>query len=459
MVTIETATVDFLKTQIRHSIFDGHVFIAGGFVRDEVMGLNPKDIDLVVDLIDGGIRFANWITSNLELRKPVIFPRFGTAKFTLTGIEHMGVDLSSMEIEVVMARSEEYDGLTRKPKVKLGTLQEDVMRRDLTINSLIKNVVTGEILDLTGRGFDDIRSRIADTPIDPDKTFMDDPLRMLRVVRFSSKYNLDIPVPVWESIKVNKDQLNRISFERIREEFCSMLMTKHPSDAMQMLVDLGLMEFVVPELMDTIGVGQNEHHNEDVFNHTLTVLDGTEPILVNRLGALFHDIGKSRTKSVDDNGKVHFYKHELIGAYMTKRRMSMLKFDTETIEIVEMLVDGHMRIKSTGDELDMSDKAIRKFVRHFGDNLDNVLDLMHSDNVAHSIGSSMPNQIPNLLNRIDSIEDVKEPVKLPINGMDVMEALGLSNGGPEVGRALELVLDAFDENPKLTREEAFSIIM
>src|ERR1035437_3220511 len=174
----ENTVIDFIKDAIRGTEWENHVFLAGGFVRDEIMGKDPHDIDLMIDKPDGGILFATWMTIKYNLHPPVTFPTFGTAKFDLKNLYHNGIDLSGVDIECVMARGEKYTPGSRKPEVHFGGLKADIERRDATINSLIKNISTGEILDLTGKGINDIKSGIMRTPMDPDVTFSDDPLRM-----------------------------------------------------------------------------------------------------------------------------------------------------------------------------------------------------------------------------------------------------------------------------------------
>ena len=191
---MEKSAIDFLSKEIRASKFKGKVFVAGGYVRDELLGLDPKDIDLVVELPNGGIAFAEWLTKKHKIYKknsnPVIFPNFGTAKFQLYGISHNGHDLSNLEIEVVMTRKEKYsDSKGRKPDVSPGTLKDDVERRDFTVNSMLKDLTTGEVVDLTGMGKKDLKAGVIRTPLDPDVIFNEDPLRMLRAVRFTVKYN------------------------------------------------------------------------------------------------------------------------------------------------------------------------------------------------------------------------------------------------------------------------------
>jgi len=459
---VERAAVDFLSQQIKQSKFKGKVFIAGGYVRDEFLGLDPKDIDLVVEMPDGGIKFAEWLTKKLKIYKsgsnPVVFKKFGTAKFNLLGITHAGQDLSGLDIEVVMTRTEKYDSKSRKPEVATGTLKDDVERRDFTVNSLLKDLTTGEVLDLTGMGKNDIKKGVVRTPLDPDIIFTDDPLRMLRAIRFAVKYNWDLPFFMIRSMKKNSIKLKKISAERIRDELNKMLVTKNPDKAIRLLQITNLNKHVMPELDLLKGLGQNKHHDMDVLGHSLKVLKGVPAKLTTRLAALMHDVGKSQTKEVID-GEVHFYKHEEVSGEMARIIMTRLKYPNNIIEPVVKAVDQHMRLKSAGDDANITDKALRKLSRQLGDHLEDTLDLMHSDNLAHATTSVMPNQIPNIRKRLKGLKALtKENPKLPVNGGDVMKHVGLNKGGPIVGKLLALVQDAWDDNPKLSRDDALNLV-
>lgn len=248
------ATFDLLKSVTKQTRFAGKVYVAGGAVRDMVMGLDPKDIDLVVELERGGIRFAEYLAQRLGIYKgasnPVIFPKFGTAKVALDGVVHNGVALDGVDVEVVNTRSEEYEPGSRKPTTRHGTIKQDVFRRDLTINSLLMDLVSGEIVDLTGMGRDDIAKGVIRTPSEPDRIFTDDPLRLLRAVRFAGRYDYSMPDFMVDSIKKNAPQLKTISRERVREELQKILSGANPEVGVRFLYDLGLMPFVLPEIAD-----------------------------------------------------------------------------------------------------------------------------------------------------------------------------------------------------------------
>ena len=244
------AAVDLISGLISNtSQFRNKVFIAGGAVRDEVMGKTSHDIDIVVAKKNGGIELAEWLYQRLRLsHRPVTFPKFGTAMLNLGGVTHDGVELDGVEIEMVQTRTEKYDPGSRKPETSFGTIEQDVMRRDLTINSLLKDMTTGEILDLTGKGLQDIKDGVIRTPDNPDVIFDDDPLRILRAIRFTSRYDFQMTPDIKEAIVNNAERLNIISKERIRDEVGKILSSSNPESGVKSIVDLGLVDYVFPTL-------------------------------------------------------------------------------------------------------------------------------------------------------------------------------------------------------------------
>lgn len=459
----EEFALDYLGTIIKNSPFAGKVFLAGGAVRDEILGKPVKDIDIVVAMPDGGIEFAKWITKKVGAYKeganPVIYPRFGTAKFNLRGVKYNDIDLSGVDIESVMTRGEKYETGSRKPEVVYADLKADAERRDLTVNSLFKDLVTGEIKDLTGRGLQDIKDGVVRTPLDPDTTFADDPLRMLRAVRFAVKYNWKMPKELVAALKRNADSLKNISAERIQDEFNKILMTDQPDVGIKLLSYTGLNRHVIPELDAARNVRQNEHHEHDVYDHILEVVRKSPKNIISRLSALFHDIGKPDTKSVGDDGRVHFYDHETRGAEMARVAMRRLKYSNDIIDSVTNVVENHMRLKFAGnDGLGVSDKVLRKFMAKLGSDLPAALDMMHADNISHKGPSAMPDQIPSIQSRISdlSTQQTDTKPKLPINGNDIMRTLDLTPG-PILKHLLQAVEDAWYENPSIDAKTAMDI--
>jgi len=453
----EKSAEALLSDIVKNSPWKGKAYIAGGYVRDEVMGLEPKDIDITVAAENGGIELATYIVKQLGIYKegsnPVIYPKFGTAKITLRGIEYNNIDLSDMDIEFVMTRKERYTDNSRKPDVEYGTLQQDTERRDFTINSLLKDLTTGEIIDMTGMGKDDIKKGLIRTPLDPDIIFSEDPLRMLRAIRFSCKYKWNLPMFMIKALKKNADKLKNISVERIREELDKMLVSSIPDRAIRLLQITGLSQYIFPELDALIGMKQNKYHSYDAMTHTLQVLKQVPPTVIDRLSALFHDIGKVKANQVI-GGEIHFYDHEDIGADMARDILFRLKYPNDIINAVYTCVKNHMRTKQWKDDIShISDKAIRKLKNEIGPNLNTLLNLIDADNKSHGGSNNIPNQVTNIKNRMQNIEMGGDKMVLPINGDDIMKILNIKPG-VEVKNALEFIKDKWLENPGITREEA-----
>lgn len=457
----EELVLQFIGNLIQGSPFEGKVFLAGGAVRDEMLGLAVKDIDLVVNLPDGGIVFAEWIARETGSFKqginPVIFPNFGTAKFNLRGVVCDGEDLSEIDIEAVMPRTEVYVESSRKPEVQYGTLKKDAERRDFTVNSLMKNVSNGEILDLTGMGVPDIKKGIVRTVLEPDLIFREDPLRMLRGIRFAVKYNWKLPLYMIKAIRENAGTIQKISMERVRDELSKMLVLKNADAAVRLLQITSLTDYFVPELRKIVGLQQNEYHKWDVYRHSLEVLKLAEPELVNRLAALFHDIGKYATFEEVD-GRIHFYSHEHVGAEITKEILRRLKYPNDTIEAVCLIIKNHMRLKQAGGQGEMiADKTLRKLKHQLGEYLDSTLDVIHADNRCHADDYCMPWQVPQIRKRLEALDLPDQKMSLPVNGFDLMERYELKPG-KEVGELLKEVQEACFENPALSRQQAFDLL-
>jgi putative nucleotidyltransferase with HDIG domain len=459
--TNEEVVMKFLKNTISNTEWDNKVFLAGGAVRDEIMGKSAKDLDFVVlgDL-NAGINFSIWLSEKLgnykEGSNPVIYPKFGTSKLTL---DNNQLGLPKIELEFVAPRKETYTSGSRKPSVTDGKLMDDVMRRDLTINSLLKNVTNGEILDLTGKGIEDIKNGIIRTTSNPEIIFKEDPLRMLRAIRFSVKYNFEINTDIVKSIRKNASLIDTISKERISDELNKILLSPNPSKGVRLLKITTLLSYIIEEFNEAVGMKQNVHHKDDVFKHSMDVLSKTPDDLKTRLIALFHDIGKVLTKTISPEGSVHFYGHEKAGEDMVRKIMSRLRYPNDLIDAVAIGVKNHMALKHGGDDASgLSDKSIRKFIGAVGGNLESILDVIHADNISHSETSSMPNQISIVRQRINSLNSNLDNtnLKLPIDGNDLLK-VGLKPG-KIFKEILNAIQEAWYENPNLTRDEAMVIV-
>ena len=453
--THEEILLDFLKEKINGTKFENKVFVAGGYVRDMVMGKKSKDIDITVALPNGGIDFANWITQETNCYKegsnPVVYPTFGTAKFNLRRVNYMGVDIGGIDLESVMTRKEQYKDKSRKPETSFGTPYQDVERRDLTINSLLYDISNQKILDLTGKGLKDIKSKTIRTPIDADIIFKEDPLRMLRAIRFTVRYGWKLSEDMQKSLTKNASMLENISKERIQEELDKIILSDNAVDGVKFLMETNLMKYIIPEYYQMVGMQQNQYHEWDVYEHSLNVLKNSPKRLEVRLGALLHDIGKPATRS-DIGGKISFHGHEKVSAEMAAKALKRLKYSTGIIDRVVAIVGGHMRAKDMGDESEKgSDKSLRKLMNDMGDHIEDLLDLIHADNVSHGSPGwkhNMEKQVDAIRQRLKTLGDFSEKaLKMPVNGDDVMALLNIKPGR-DVGVILSKFKDMFFEDPE-----------
>ncbi|MCE9557925.1 MAG: CCA tRNA nucleotidyltransferase, partial [Armatimonadetes bacterium] len=335
---IQHPTLEIVRAAIEGTPYEGCIWLVGGAVRDALLfQKKPSDLDFVLE--GDALEVAKWLwEQGVSEIFPVTYPRFGTAM----------VQINGDKVELVCARKEQYQPGSRKPDVVPATLLDDARRRDFTANALFWNVSRSEIFDPLGSGINDLHAKILRTPLDPVLTFREDPLRMLRAVRFRYQLGFE-PVPeLTQAIKAESHRLSIISMERIREEFCKMLLLAKPSQPMQDLADLGLLTQFAPELAALQGVEQGSYHHLDVWGHTLLALDNIlRQDLYLRLAALFHDVAKPQTKFVDEAGKMRFFGHESIGADITAEVLNRLKFSNDEIKHVKTLVRNHMRLGSS----------------------------------------------------------------------------------------------------------------
>ena len=436
-----------------------HIYIVGGSVRDFYMGNDIKDIDLVIDLPHGGVDFANWCKDQGYTKTVVIYETYGTAMF-------MFKQFPGEEIECVMTRGEKYlDDGTRNPTVEFNTIEEDVIRRDLTINSLYYNCSTGEILDLIDGRSDIDNHIIKTTNPDADQTFIDDPLRCLRVIRFATRYGWEIEKNTYESMKRNVQRLKIITKERIQAEFNKILMSENAVMGINMLHDIGAMTFIVPEFEKCYGLTQNRYHFGDVAEHTLAVLDyhckHFDADLTERLACFLHDIGKTATRTVKD-GKVHFYDHEYVGAEMAGDILRELKYDTDTIKKVQFLIRNHMRTKQAGDGAKyMKDKSLHKLLYECKtfEMFKSLMRIIECDNEAHAKDCCIHNQYSELVAKVE-LEGSHSKMfgyKLPVTGEDIMSVLGLEPG-PIIAEINKRLLNQAFMDPEISKERCIKLL-
>ncbi|MEO8665344.1 MAG: CCA tRNA nucleotidyltransferase [Ignavibacteria bacterium] len=437
------------------------VFVIGGFVRDIMIGSEDKDIDIMV--LGDGISFAKAVAVEFGTRLDSIYSNFETALLTVS--EH--------KIEFASARKESYDRDSRKPRIEPATLEEDLSRRDFTINALAAGLNKenyGEVYD-NFNGMDDIKNKIIRTPLDPEKTFDDDPLRIMRAVRFASRLNFKIEEKTFEAIKEMKVRLSEngvVSQERITNEFLQILMTGKPSIGLDLLFKSGVMDIIFPEISMLEGVDQRkDFHHKNVFYHTLIVVDNISKHTDNlwlRFAALVHDIAKPRTKKFVEGTGWTFHGHEELGARMMKKIFQRMKLPLNKLEYVEKLIRMHLRpIPLAGD--DVTDSAIRRLAAEAGEELEDLLKLCRAD-----ITSKNPDKVSKFMHNYEIVEkkimEVQEKDKLrnfqsPVRGDEIMEICGLTPGR-EVGmlkhKIEEAILDGEIPNEyEAAREYLFKI--
>ena len=421
---------EYIRDIIDGTPFQSHVFAVGGSVRDFYMGNDIKDIDLVIDLPHGGVDFANWCKDQGYTKTVVIYETYGTAMFKFK-------EFPGEEIECVMTRGEKYeDPESRNPVTVFADIFEDSVRRDLTINALYYDISAMEILDLVGGRYDIDHKVIKTTNQDPDVVFDDDPLRILRVIRFATRYGWEIEKKTYKSMKKFARRLKIITKERIQAELNKILMSKNAVMGIKYMHDLGVMEYVIPEFEKCYGLTQNRYHFGDVAAHTLTVLNHHcnlyEPNLVERLACLLHDIGKVVTRTVKD-GKVHFYDHEYAGAELAARILRDLKYDNDTINEVQFLIRNHMRTKQAGDGGKyIKDKTLNKLLYECKtfERFCSLMRIIECDNLSHNYDCCIYKQYEGLTKKVRESEDHMRMFgyKLPVDGNEIMETLDIPAG-------------------------------
>ncbi len=436
----------------------GHeLYLVGGSVRDALMGrlgndldyttsAHPEQIEALVRQVTGAV----WDVGRA----------FGTIASRIT--EDDGTDWL---VEITTFRADSYADHTRKPEVVFGDhLGGDLVRRDFTVNAMAINTADGELLDPFG-GLGDLAAGLIATPAAAELSFSDDPLRMLRAARFTSQLGFRPDTDVVAAMTAMASRITIVSAERIRDELVKLLLTEDPRPGLNLLVETGLADIVLPEL-PALRMERDEHNrHKDVYSHSLTVLEqaielerarGHAPDIVLRLAALLHDIGKPKTRRFEPGGKVSFHHHDVVGAKLARKRMQELHFSTEEIKAVAKLIELHLRFHGYG-EGQWTDSAVRRYVRDATDQLERLHILTRSDCTTRNQrkADNLRRAYEELEWRIDELASQEEldSMRPDLDGTQIMALLGIGES-PAVGQAYRYLLERRIEDGPLGEERA-----
>jgi poly(A) polymerase len=423
--------------------------LVGGSVRDALLGRLGNDLDFTTDARPQDVlRIVRpWAEAVWE-----VGIAFGT----------VGAQKDGYQIEVTTYRSEAYDRTSRKPEVSYGdSIEEDLVRRDFTVNAMAVALPEKEFIDPHG-GLEDLAGRVLRTPGTPEESFSDDPLRMMRAARFAAQLDFEVAPEVVSAMKGMAERLDIVSAERVRDELNKLVLSAHPRKGLTLLVDTGLADRVLPEL-PALRLESDEHHrHKDVYEHSLIVLEQAidleedGPDLVLRLAALLHDIGKPRTRRFEPDGRVSFHHHEVVGAKMTKKRLTALKYSNDMVKDVSRLVELHLRFHGYGTG-EWTDSAVRRYVRDAGPLLGRLHKLTRSDCTTRNKrkAAALSRAYDGLEDRIAQLQEQEEldAIRPDLDGNQIQETLGI-RPGPEVGRAYKFLLELRLENGPMGQDAA-----
>ncbi|WP_122787268.1 CCA tRNA nucleotidyltransferase [Cutibacterium modestum] len=436
----------------------GHdLYLVGGSVRDALMGRLGHDLDFTTD--------ARPDDTEAILRQRThatwdIGRAFGT----------IGAQINDWVVEVTTYRADAYHPDSRKPEIVYGeTLEDDLIRRDFTVNAMALHAATRTFSDPYA-GLADIVAGVLRTPFPPERSFSDDPLRMMRAARFTSQLGFTVTGDVRAAMTDMASRIEIISAERVRDELSKTLLTDHPREGLDLLVTTGIADYVLPELPALRLERDEHHHHKDVYEHSLTVLDqsidlekrrGHNPDLTGRLAALMHDIGKPPTRRFEPGGKVSFHHHDVVGAKMARKRLKALAYPSQVVKDVAKLVELHLRFHGYGDQ-GWTDSAVRRYVRDAGDQLERLHILTRSDCTTRNRRKAerLEFAYDDLEARIADLTAKEElaAIRPDLDGQQIMATLGIKSG-PEVGKAYKFLLNLrLDEGPH-TPDEAKSALL
>ena len=417
------------------------IYLVGGAVRDGILDIETKDFDFTTNASsEDSIKMLN----KNKYKTTEIGRAFGTIETTV----------EDYSIHITTYREDKYNKDSRKPEIKTsGELETDLSRRDFTVNAIAYDINNNEIIDPYG-GLKDLSEGLIRTPDTADISFSDDPLRMLRACRFVSTHGFTPNNEIFKAISKNVERIEIVSTERIRDEFTKLLTGKDPSLGLKAFVESGLSELIMPELNELKIEVDPKHHHKDVYEHTMVVLDRVSPTLVSRMSALLHDIGKPKTKGIE-NGKVHFRHHEVVGAKMSKKILKRLKYDNETIKKVSLLVENHLRPHTF--KMGWTDSAVRRYIIDAGGLLEELNDLVRADITTKNKAKyeEINKYLDEMEERIKEVAEKEELSKLrpPLSGDEIMEIFDLEPG-PSVGIIMKALYEQRINDGEVSKEEA-----
>ena len=420
------------------------IYLVGGAVRDGILGIETKDFDFTTDASsEDSIKMLN----KNDYKTTEIGRAFGTIETTV----------GDYSIHITTYREDKYNKDSRKPEIKTsGELETDLRRRDFTVNAIAYDINNSEIIDPHG-GLKDLSEGLIRTPDTADISFSDDPLRMLRACRFVSTHGFTPNNELFKAISKNVERIEIVSTERIRDEFTKLLTGKEPSLGLKAFVESGLSELIMPELNELKIEVDPKHHHKDVYEHTMVVLDRVSPTLISRMSALLHDIGKPKTKGIE-NGKVHFRHHEVVGAKMSKKILKRLKYDNETIKKVSLLVENHLRPHTF--KMGWTDSAVRRYIIDAGGLLEELNDLVRADITTKNKAKyeEINKYLDEMEERIKEVAEKEELSKLrpPISGDEIMDMFDLEPG-PSVGVIMKALYEQRINDGEVSKEEAIKL--
>ncbi len=426
--------------------------LVGGPVRDAILGRVALDLDFTTSANPDQI---------LKILKPLasatwdIGREFGT----------IAAQIGDSKVEITSYRADSYDKVSRKPTVEFGdNLEDDLKRRDFTVNAMALRLPSKTFVD-PHQGLRDLMLETLRTPAAPEVSFSDDPLRMMRAARFAAQLGFELDPAAFAAMRDMADRIEIISAERVRDELGKLLIAENPKPGLELLVESGIAQLVLPELPALRLEVDEHHHHKDVYQHSLTVLQqaisleqdyGFDQDLVLRLAAILHDIGKPATRRLEGGGAVTFHHHDVVGAKLAKKRLTALRFDNDTIKAVARLIELHLRFFGYSDQ-QWSDSAVRRYVRDAGDQLQRLHILTRADVTTRNKRKAdrLAHAYDDLEARIKVLAEQEEldAMRPELDGEEIMAALDIKPGR-EVGQAYNFLLELRLDQGEIGKDEA-----